>query len=368
MSLHRVQEAFDDQIRWSRELGSHFMVRLLETCARELGDADSPLHAMIAGWPGNPVADALPIRVAGALHALVLAEQSPELAALYPPNGDEPPSAPLAQAIRRAMRSHPAHFSRYLSNAPQTNEIRRSAVLLPGFAQVVMQTAKPLHLLEIGASAGLNQHWDRFGYQLAGGAVSTGWGLADSPVQLTCELRAAPPPLPSRIEVLSRAACDHAPLDVNNAEHRLRLMSYIWPDQIERKQRLAAAIEMARAQYTPVVQADAAQWVEQQLAMFAARPNRPSTTVLYHSVVWMYLPRAARDRIEAAMQAAAAKASDTHSLAWLRYEFPKAASSAELSLSVWPGRQDQRLARCHPHGAWLEWLASDSNAGSATTK
>lgn len=356
MSLHRVQAAFEDQIRWSRELGSRFMVRLLETGLSELGDADSPLHAMIADWPGNPVADALPIRVAGALHALVLADQSPELAALYPPNGDEPPSAALAQAIRRAMLSHPAHFARYLSNAPQTNEIRRSAVLLPGFAQIAMQTAKPLHLLEIGASAGLNQHWDRFGYRLAGGAGSIDWGEADSPVQLVCELRAALPPLPSRIQVNSRAACDHAPLDVNDAEHRLRLMSYIWPDQIERKQRLAAAIEMARAQFTPVVQADAADWVEQQLAIFATKPNQPSTTVLYHSVVWMYLSRPIRDRIEAAMQAAAAKASGTHSLAWLRYEFPKAASSAELSMSVWPGRRDQILARCHPHGAWLEWL------------
>ena len=52
-----------------------------------------------------------------------------------------------------------------LAGAPQTNEIARSAMLLPGFLTVARETGLPLDLFEIGASAGLNLLFDSFHYR-----------------------------------------------------------------------------------------------------------------------------------------------------------------------------------------------------------
>lgn len=52
----------------------------------------------------------------------------------------------------------------------QTNEVGRSALLLPAFVLVSRQAQRrPLHLVEIGASAGLNLLWDRYGYDYGDG-------------------------------------------------------------------------------------------------------------------------------------------------------------------------------------------------------
>ena len=55
----------------------------------------------------------------------------------------------------------------------QTNEIRRSALLLPAFVLVSREAqGRPLYLLEIGVAAGLNLLWDRYGYDYGNGLRS----------------------------------------------------------------------------------------------------------------------------------------------------------------------------------------------------
>ena len=69
----------------------------------------------------------------------------------------------------------------------QTNEVRRSALLLPAFVLVSREAqGRPLYLLEIGAAAGLNLLWDRYGYHYGNGLRS---GDMSSPVQISCSLR-----------------------------------------------------------------------------------------------------------------------------------------------------------------------------------
>ena len=55
----------------------------------------------------------------------------------------------------------------------QTNEVRRSALLLPAFFLVSREAqGRPLYLLEIGTAAGLNLLWDRYGYDYGNGLRS----------------------------------------------------------------------------------------------------------------------------------------------------------------------------------------------------
>jgi hypothetical protein len=339
-----VPQAFASQIDACRALGSPFTARLLEILAAEIA-RPGILAGLIGDWPGDPVADALPLRLAGALHALVLSGRAPALVACYPGHADGTAAAELRPALRRAIADHPAHIAGYLRRPPQTNETLRSAVLVGGFTTLARATDRPLRLLEIGASAGLNNIWDKYRYRL--GAASL--GPADSPVVLRPDWQGLPPPaeMPA---ILSRAACDQSPTDLAKPEQRLRLRSYIWADQQDRLARLDAAMTMALEHGVRVEQADAGDWLAGQLA----EPDRDAVPVVYHSIMWQYLPDPLRQRLRRSMT----EASHGRMLAWLRFEPAGLSGPFELRLTLWRnGRADETLlATAHAHGAWIRWL------------
>jgi hypothetical protein len=47
----------------------------------------------------------------------------------------------------------------------------------------------------------------------------------------------------------------------------------------------------------------------------------------------------------------------TRGLAWLSLEGEDGVEQPALSLTLWPGGRKRRLARAHPHGRWVRWLA-----------
>ncbi|HSJ95555.1 MAG TPA: DUF2332 family protein, partial [Myxococcota bacterium] len=130
-----------------------------------------------------------------------------------------------------------------------------------------------------------------------------------------------------------------------------RLESFVWPEQLERLATLRAALAAVRADPPQLEQARAGDWVARELAA----PAPGEATVLFHSVVWWYVPEPERARIEADVRAAGARAGRAGPLAWLRLEGARL-DEAELRLTLWPGGADQLLARVHWHGAWIHWL------------
>ena len=88
----------------------------------------------------------------------------------------------------------------------------------------------------------------------------------------------------------------------------------------------------------------------------AAQHDKGVTRVLYHSVMWQYLPEPTREAIAAAMEQAGAEATEERPLAWVRLETNRATFRHELTVRYWPGGADPvLLAEAHPHGAWVEW-------------
>ena len=73
---------------------------------------------------------------------------------------------------RRCDRAQRARLGQAMDSSPQTNEIARSAMLLPGFLAIAREAGLPLDICEIGSSAGLNLLFDRFAYDFDG----NGWG------------------------------------------------------------------------------------------------------------------------------------------------------------------------------------------------
>ena len=78
-------------------------------------------------------------------------------------------------------------------------------------------------------------------------------------------------------------------------------------------------------------------------------------TVIYHSVMWLYVPEQERNRIESALRRAGEAAGPEAPLAWLRMEFVDE-HEAGLFLDYWPGGASEQLARCHYHGTSVDWL------------
>ncbi len=344
-----IADAFGRQAAFCRAFKAPLTAAVCEAAVLAC-DAASLTGRTLAGWPGDAMADALMMRFTSGCNALVRAGRAPQLAALYPPAA-LPHVAELAAALRAVLAdpARDAELAGWLAGPPQTNEVARSGVLMPGLMAIAAATGLPLRLFELGCSAGLNLNLAAFGYDLGGVAA----GNAASPVQLAPAWTGPPPPA-ARVAVLSRRGTDINPLDVADPAVRDRLMAYVWPDQPERVARAAAAIALAQALPPPIDRADAADWVEHHVA-----PEAGSVAVVFHSIAFQYFPAATKARIAAHLATLAATAAAP--VAWLRYEMddPSQPHLPTLRLTLWRGGApaERLLARAHPHGTFLEWLA-----------
>lgn len=300
----------------------------------------------MAGWQGRVLEAAMPLRLAGGLHWLHLSGADARLGPVY--SGAIRDQDAIAAVVEAVVRDHDAELLPWFEGPPQTNEAGRSAALVGGLLWLSSRLGPRFELLEIGSSAGANTMIDRYAYDLAGGRV----GPADSPVLIRPEWRGPPPPS-AAVEIASIRGCDVAPIDLADDGAAMRLKSYVWAEMTERLHRLDAIVRLARQQRPRIDRADAAEWVEARLA----EPQEAGTTrVLYHSIVWQYLPPEGRARIEAAMAAAGARATAERPLAWLALETNRETFRHELHVRHWPGGEDQALlGEAHAHGLWVRW-------------
>jgi hypothetical protein len=346
MTLSAIHHAFQRQSAACEALGSPFTARLCRLVGERL-QPGSLIADRVLGWPGDPSpqADSVPLRLAGCLHALVLEGRAPGLASVYPPQ--DAPQDLLWDAVQKAFTDHADFILARLQSAPQTNEVRRSGALLPGFLTIAALLGKPLILSEVGASAGLNLQWDRYRYRL-GDRV---WGDPASTVEIAPDWHGETPP-EALISVLERAGCDLAPVDSANPAHRLRMLSYIWADQQDRLLRTRAALDIAAAHKLSVEKADAVDWLRTHLA--ATRPG--AVHVIFHTIAWQYLPTPLQAEGEALIAAAGERAADDSPLARLALEADdNAHDGAALTLQIWPGGEKKQIGRGDFHGRWIRW-------------
>jgi hypothetical protein len=342
-----VEEVLQVQARACAAAGSDLYARVLEGVLADVR-AGGPCAAVLRPHARDPFGTALALRLLGAVHRLVLEGRAPSLAVSYPSVGGDPSVGDPATAFVAVVDEHRDEVARLLHEGVQTNEVGRSAVLVGGYAVVAARTGLPLRVLEVGASAGLNLRWDHFAYD-TGEEVA---GDPSSPVRFTGAWEGPAPELPAAFDVAERRGCDRNPLDPTTPDGRRTLLSYVWPDQLERLARLEAAIDVARRVPAVVDRADAPTWLEEHLAA----PAEGVATVVVHSIVLQYLPKPARGRLQAALAAAGRRASEAAPLAWLRME--PAGDQAELRLTSWPDADEELLATSGFHGAPIRWLGA----------
>jgi len=342
-----LAQAFRFQAAGCRHFGSELYARLLEACAED-AERGGPVARVCAGFRGDPLRGFLALRLLGAVHARVLAGRAPDLARFYPSVGGRPAWPDAWHAFRELLAGQGDVLGRGLAHFPQTNEVRRAAGILPALLVLAERTGLPLRLLEIGASAGLLLQLDRYRYALG----PHRFGPPDSPVCIEAEWAGPPAPFGARLVVAGRAGCDIAPVDPRDPECALRLLGYVWADQVERFEPARAALALAREDPPRVVRARAGDWLPEALADGSEGVAR----VVFHSQVWIYLPPEEQRAVEAAIEAAGARATAKTPLAWLRHDDMDGTGRVDVVLRVWPPGETLRLARSHPHGRRVEWL------------
>ena len=342
-----LQAAFLEQAVHCDALGSPFMGRLMRLCGERLVN-DGPVAGALFAFGGNlgPSGHSVPLRFAGALHHLSLAGLAPQVTRHWPPN-DATDDA-IWNTVCDAMAAHGAALLALIARPPQTNEIRRSAALIPALHVVAQCTGLPIILSELGASAGLNLLCDQF--HLTAGA--TQFGPATAPVRLAPEWRGQTAHR-AKLIVQARQGVDIAPFDIAIEDEHRRLLSYLWPDQPERLTFTRAALEMARKSPPKVASADAIAWLEKRLSL----PHPGAAHVVYHTVAWQYFPQDLQARGEALLANAGARATPQAPLARFSMENDGDLPGARLRLQIWPDGTTHELGRADFHGRWVDWTA-----------
>ena len=357
-------------------LAQNFRVFADADCAHE------PLYAALArAIAGDAAVPALvfeapysqrrPVLLFACVHDLLLAGTPHPLAAFY---------ATVAgiDAVRTDVEHAFAVFSDFCTEyreplvvalrerATQTNEVGRSAGLRLALGR--LDAARPIALVDVGCSAGLNLLVDRFRYTYRdadGDAITIG---PASTVELTSTIVGALPreaPMPT---IAKRFGIDLAPLDVRDARDARWLRACVWPSELERHARLDGAIALAMQNRIDLLQGDA----NARLADVLARLDPTLRPVVFHSWSVSYFDRDAKETFGKAMRAMVRERGGV----WISAEGPGVspglvapplgsdATTERREATVWhltearDGEcESTAIARTHPHCRWIEALA-----------
>jgi hypothetical protein len=271
---------------------SPLYVQLMRAAADDI-DRGGPVARLFAGIPAPP--GSVPqLRLMGALHYLVLSGRAPGLAAFYPSAGGDRLVDGVWMAAEAAIDEHFDQIRTRLHRTVQTNEPGRSAVLFAGLLWLTDRHRRPIRLLEVGASAGLNLLADRYAYVVGGREL----GDPASPLRFE-EPWAPTPPIDldaadAGLRITARAGCDLSPLDPARPDDQITLLSYIWPDELHRIERMRAALSVAARDPVPVTSRPGSEWLPEALA--AAEDGE--LIVVWHSVMRQYVEPAEWQAIE----------------------------------------------------------------------
>lgn len=276
-------------------MGSPLYETLLAGAADDY-EAGGPTYAVLHHEENEPWGSVPSLRLAGALHRMVLEGRAPELAMHFPSVGGDAGIEGAWEAARALIESEHDEIKRLVARPVQTNEVARAAALVVGIIHAVHTSGvSRIRLLEVGASAGLTLRLDHFRFESGASSI----GPADSPVVLDQPWADQAPAVATPWTIVDRQGCDPNPIDPLSTEGRLTLTSFVWADQIHRLERLRGALALAEKVPAQVDHASGSDWLRDRLA----EPT-DAVTIVWHSVVMQYMTPDERSRIDAVLASA----------------------------------------------------------------
>lgn len=297
-----------------------------------------------------------------AVHFLVLGNPGDPLARFFATLNDPPlPPQEAWPDFQRFCREREDEILDTLaSTTVQTTFADRCATIVPPLALVADWIGEPLHLLEIGCSAGVLLALDRHAYRFKG---HERFGRADAALVLDGDYIGTPPMRVPRIA--SRTGLDLHPLDVRSERDRRWLIAQTFPEYRKQREQLALALAAVAETDIRMHRGDALETLPQVLA------GIPDPVCIFHSVCLSYWSEEAR----AALDAMLTKIGETRPLyrvgnepsnrysAWSkghdRRQQDKPPPSGEITITRYAGGEmDSRIVgetNFHEPIRWLGW-------------
>jgi hypothetical protein len=321
---------------------------------------------VLALLDGIPTPQRRPVLLLAAVHHRLLELPDESLARHYrtiTPEGEH--GDPVPEFIAFCAQHADALRSTIARRSTQTNDVGRAALIYPTLLPVAARTEKPIGLVDIGTSAGLNLHLDRFAYHYHdedGGEVR----LPGHAPELDCLVRGTSAralldgPSP---RIGHRVGVDPTPIDPSDPEEARWLLACLWPDQVERVDRLRAALILA-ADYRHEVEILTGSGVDR--ASEAVRRSRATGSCPIVLNTWSLTYFHPEERATYVNELD--RLGEEDDLAWVYLEAPNETPELpwgevdrNISLSVlrridWQSgrRTETTVGIAHPHGRWID--------------
>lgn len=331
-----------------------------------LSDAIAQDPAVAAPLAAAPPSQRRPNLLFAAVHDLLLSGVETPLRDHYPTLGGRRPSDDgVVASFAAFVDEHGEQITRLVrSRNTQTNEVGRCAALAPALAWATAGTGRTVALVELGASAGLLLHLDRYRYRYGDDER----GPTGAMVNVMAHLRRGTLPDTWLPTLTTRVGIDLQPLSASDPADAQWLRACVWPEHVERLGRLDAALATAaRHDDVRMITGD----VVSELAPAVRDLPLDAIVCVLHSATLAYLDTEARVAIDTQLDVLGSErdlvrigfeGTFLEPFAALDRQMPAPPTDQEhflLGATVWDGgrRTDTLVARSHSHGAWLEWLA-----------
>lgn len=325
----------DKECRGSSRLYTH----LAETIA-----GDSALLELAAqSRLGQPV----PNLFLGAIHYLLLSGIRHPLSDYYPSIVPEPKDLKsIFHCFKDFCNQYEDKIIEILkTKIVQTNEVRRCAYLYPSFCFIYNITQKPLALIEIGTSAGLQLLWDKYSYSYDSSKV---YGGKQSYLDIHSEVRGGKAPFLFDVSppVSRRIGLDLHINNLNDPNDKLWLKALIWPEHKERISYFEKAAAHIHNEPLSLIEGDGILL----LPKIASQIEIDSTICVFHTHVANQLSSEAKTMLKHQIEHLGNNREIFHlyNNMW----------DLDLHLDYYiDGKKHQKtLAKTDGHGRWFQWL------------
>ncbi|KWU62684.1 hypothetical protein AWW70_14800 [Bacillus mycoides] len=230
----------------------------------------------------------------------------------------------------------------------QTNEVRRCAYLYPSFCYIFNKVNKPLALIEIGTSAGLQLFWNQYRYSYG---TEEMYGNRQSNVHLQSEIKGEKKPsfLKQSPPVMERIGLDLHVNNLNDEEDYLWLRALIWPEHKERLELFDQAATLVKEKSVQLIEEDGVAL----LPAIANQIREDAVICIFHTHVANQIPENVKHKLEKQIKEIGAKRDVFHlyNNMWDR--------DLHIDYYINGNEYCETVGETEGHGRWFSWGLGD---------